>query len=186
MAISAWRTSGAEQSRPRLLHRSQEIEKARKRSPNAWRPLLAQLFGGAVPIRFVFWDGSALGREDGSGTVVLRSARVVTQLIWSPDELGVARSFVTGDIDIDGSLSEVLATLRAAMSGARRLDVRELAEWPEGSAVTSVRCAAALRDRPRKFVSWAGVIKACVEMLLPSSITTTSATTSIASSLGRR
>ena len=28
-------------------------------------PLLAQFFGGEVPVRFVFWDGSALGRDDG-------------------------------------------------------------------------------------------------------------------------
>src|ERR1700722_12702088 len=65
-------------------------------------PLLAQLFGGAIPVRFVFWDGSALGPEDGPGRVVLRSVRVLTRLIWSPDELGMARSFVEGDIDFDG------------------------------------------------------------------------------------
>jgi cyclopropane-fatty-acyl-phospholipid synthase len=90
-------------------------------------PLLAQLCGGDIPVRFVFWDGSALGPEDGPGTVVLRSARVLTRLIWSPGELGVARSFIAGDLDLDGRLFELLETLHDAMSGARRLGPRALA-----------------------------------------------------------
>src|ERR1700722_20384268 len=108
-------------------------------------PLLALLFGEPWPIRFVFWDGSALGREDGPGTVVLRSARVLTRLIWSPDELGVARSFVTGDLDLDGYLFDLLETLHDAMSRAGRLGPRALVRslWP------ALRLGAIRRPPPR-------------------------------------
>ena len=82
-------------------------------------PLFAQLFDEEIPARFVFWDRSALGREDGPGTVVLRSARVLTRLVWSPDELGIARSFVAGDIDLDGRLFDLLETFYDGMRGAR-------------------------------------------------------------------
>ncbi|HWD25420.1 MAG TPA: hypothetical protein VG368_08125, partial [Acidimicrobiales bacterium] len=73
-------------------------------------PLLAPLFGGDVPVRFILWDGGALGPEGEPGTVVLRSPRVLTRLIWSPDELGIARSFIAGDLDLDGHLFELLKT----------------------------------------------------------------------------
>jgi cyclopropane-fatty-acyl-phospholipid synthase len=90
-------------------------------------PLLAQLFGGAIPVRFVFWDGSALGPEDGPGRVVLRSVRVLTRLIWSPDELGMARSFVEVDIDFDGRLFDLLEALHDAVGGTGRFGAREQA-----------------------------------------------------------
>ena len=82
-------------------------------------PLFAQLFDQEIPARFVFWDWSAVGREDSPGTVVLRSARVLTRLVWSPDELGIARSFVAGDIDLDGRLFDLLETLHDGTRGAR-------------------------------------------------------------------
>jgi cyclopropane-fatty-acyl-phospholipid synthase len=107
-------------------------------------PMLAMLFGGEVPVRFVFWDGSALGPEDGPGTVVLRSVRVLTRLIWSPDELGIARSFIAGDLVLDGRLFELLETLHDAMSGARRLGPRPLA-----SALWAAVRLGAIRRPPR-------------------------------------
>ncbi len=59
----------------------------------AMSPLLAQLFGGSPPVRIVFWDGSATGPVGGPGTLVLRAPRSLARLVWSPDELGMARGF---------------------------------------------------------------------------------------------
>ena len=95
-------------------------------------PLLGLFFGGEVPVRFVFWDGSALGRQDGPGTVVLRSDRVLTRLVWSPDELGLARSFVAGDIDLDGCLYDILATLHESIRRARPAQPARSGERPVG------------------------------------------------------
>ena len=93
----------------------------------AMSPLLEQLFGGSLPVRVVFWDGSAAGPVGGPGTVVLRAPRSLARLVWSPDELGIARSLVTGDIDFDGDLFEMLVALEAKMRGRHRLGPRAVA-----------------------------------------------------------
>jgi cyclopropane-fatty-acyl-phospholipid synthase len=90
-------------------------------------PLLAQLFAGGPPVRFVFWDGSELGPGTGHGTVVLRSPRALTRLIWSPDELGMARAFIAGDLGLEGNLFSVLEALHGGEGPSRRLGLRALA-----------------------------------------------------------
>jgi cyclopropane-fatty-acyl-phospholipid synthase len=41
--------------------------------------------------------------------------------VWSPDEVGLARAFVSGDIDLDGDLFPVLGALEGSVKRARRL-----------------------------------------------------------------
>jgi cyclopropane-fatty-acyl-phospholipid synthase len=77
-------------------------------------PILHGLFGGTVPVRFEFWDGSTLGPPDGPGTVLVRSPRAVNRLLWAPGELGLARAFVTGELQMDGDIFALLETLHAA------------------------------------------------------------------------
>jgi hypothetical protein len=79
---------------------------ADKTVARAMSPLLEHFFAGSLPVRIVFWDGSAAGPLGGPGTLVLRAPRALARLVWSPDELGMARAFVTGDIDVDGDLFE--------------------------------------------------------------------------------
>ncbi len=76
-------------------------------------PLLDHFFSGPPPVRFEFWDGSALGETQGD-TVQVRSPDSVRRLLWSPGELGLARAFVMGDIAFEGDIFELLATLHAA------------------------------------------------------------------------
>lgn len=40
--------------------------------------------------------------------LILRSRRALRRLLWSPGELGLARAYVTGDINVDGDLTEGL------------------------------------------------------------------------------
>jgi len=40
--------------------------------------------------------------------LVLRSRRALRRLLWRPGELGLARAYVTGDIDVDGDLTDGL------------------------------------------------------------------------------
>ncbi len=80
------------------------------------QPLLRTMFPGGVPVRFVFWDGSAIGSDDAPGRVTLRSPRAVTRLLWAPGELGVARAFVSGDLDADGDLYQLLRVMHRALN----------------------------------------------------------------------
>ena len=90
-------------------------------------PLLDGIFSEGPPVRFVLWDGSEVGPPEGPGTVRLRSPAALTRLIWSPDELGLARSFVAGDIELDGDLYEILGALHGGTARVRRLGPRSIA-----------------------------------------------------------
>ena len=70
-------------------------------------PILSLLFGGAVPLRIRAWDGSEVGPPDGP-VMVLRHRRALRRLVWSPDEVGIARAYVAGEIAVDGDLVEAL------------------------------------------------------------------------------
>jgi cyclopropane-fatty-acyl-phospholipid synthase len=85
--------------------------------------LLAHFFGGPPPVRFEFWDGTSLGPSHGD-TLQVRSPDAVQRLLWSPGELGLARSFVMGDLAFDGDIFELLATLHAATPDRIRVGSR--------------------------------------------------------------
>jgi cyclopropane-fatty-acyl-phospholipid synthase len=71
---------------------------------------MTQLLGTTVPYRLRGWDGSEAGPGDAPATVVLRSRRALRTLLWQPDELGLARAFVAGDLDIEGDIYAALAS----------------------------------------------------------------------------
>ncbi|MGH3497035.1 MAG: class I SAM-dependent methyltransferase [Nocardioidaceae bacterium] len=72
--------------------------------------LLVQLFGVAPPVQLVGWDGSKAGGGDGP-TVQVHSRKAVRRLLWAPGELGLARAYVAGEIDIEGDLVHALRQL---------------------------------------------------------------------------
>ena len=56
-------------------------------------------------MRIRAWDGSEAGPA-GAPVVVLRNRRALRRLLWSPGELGLARAYVTGDLDVEGDLDD--------------------------------------------------------------------------------
>jgi cyclopropane-fatty-acyl-phospholipid synthase len=77
-------------------------------------PLVHALLGPEPPLRVEFWDGSAVGSADAKGTIRLHSADAIKRILWSPNELGIARAYVAGDLDAEGDLFEVITALRDA------------------------------------------------------------------------
>ncbi|MGW7007055.1 class I SAM-dependent methyltransferase [Streptomyces sp. NPDC054933] len=83
--------------------------------------------GVPLPIRIRAWDGSEAGPPD-SPVLVLRHRRALRRLLWKPGELGLARAWVAGDVEVEGDLYEVLERLsgliweRAEQSSLRPLD----------------------------------------------------------------
>ena len=80
----------------------------------AFEPLLATVFAGPPPVRFEFWDGTGVGSGTGLGAIRIRSKNALRRLVWSPGQLGLGRAYVSGEMDIDGDVFAVLATLRDA------------------------------------------------------------------------
>ncbi|WP_210588236.1 cyclopropane-fatty-acyl-phospholipid synthase family protein [Streptomyces sp. GESEQ-35] len=71
------------------------------------KSLVEQLLGAPLPVRIRAWDGSQAG-PPGAPTLVVRNRRAVRRLLWKPGELGLARAWVAGDLDIHGDLYAAL------------------------------------------------------------------------------
>ena len=77
--------------------------------------------GLQLPIRLRAWDGSEAG-VPGAPVVVIRDKRALRHIIWQPGELGVARAYVQGDLDIEGDLGDGLRAMWNAVRDARAAD----------------------------------------------------------------
>ncbi|MGV3758812.1 MAG: class I SAM-dependent methyltransferase [Actinomycetota bacterium] len=78
------------------------------------RGLLVALLGSEPAVRVVLWDGSDYGQVDPAGTITVRSPDALARMLWAPGELGLARAYVAGDLDIDGDILRSLEVLRDA------------------------------------------------------------------------
>lgn len=77
-------------------------------------PLIRALLGGDQPVCFELWDGTSIGPADAAATVQITTVDAIRRLLWSPGQLGLARAYVAGDLDVDGDVFTVLQTLRDA------------------------------------------------------------------------
>ncbi|CCG03665.1 class I SAM-dependent methyltransferase [Blastococcus saxobsidens] len=65
------------------------------------------LLGAPLPMSVRCWDGSRTV-VDGAPTLVVRHPRALRRLVYAPGELGLARAYVSGDLDIEGDLFAAL------------------------------------------------------------------------------
>ncbi|MEI5099515.1 cyclopropane-fatty-acyl-phospholipid synthase family protein [Streptomyces sp. PmtG] len=69
-----------------------------------------QMLGVPLPVRIRAWDGSEAG-PPGAPVLVVRHRRALRRLLWKPGELGLARAWVAGELDVEGDLYEALDLL---------------------------------------------------------------------------
>jgi cyclopropane-fatty-acyl-phospholipid synthase len=100
--------------------------------------LVEQLLGAPLPVRVRAWDGSEAGPPGGPALVV-RNRRALRRLLFKPGELGLARAWVAGDLDVDGDLYAALDAL-AELIWERGEDARTL-----GQALRDSEVRAAIR-----------------------------------------
>ena len=67
--------------------------------------LVRDAAGIELPVRVRAWDGSESGPVGGP-VLIIRKRRALRRLLWAPGEMGLARAYVTGDIDVDGDLAD--------------------------------------------------------------------------------
>jgi cyclopropane-fatty-acyl-phospholipid synthase len=82
------------------------------------------LFGVDLPVSVQAYDGSRAGPVDAPARVVIRSKDALRRLVASPNELGISRAYVAGEVDVEGDIY-------AALQLARRVEVESLglAQW---------------------------------------------------------
>jgi len=70
-------------------------------------PVVRGFLGAEPPVSVRFWDGSSI---DGSGdaAIVVRSPDAIRHLLWAPGELGLGRAYVSGALDTEGSVWDLL------------------------------------------------------------------------------
>ncbi len=83
--------------------------------------LAEDVLGMTVPIRLRTWDGSEAGPAD-APVLVIRRRRALRHILWQPGELGVARAYVQGDLDVEGDLADGLRAIWEAVRQARSVD----------------------------------------------------------------
>src|SRR5688572_21289452 len=68
------------------------------------QPVVTAMLRGTAPLRITFWDGSATGPDNAPGVLHVRSADALRRMVWAPGELGVARAYISGDLDVEGDV----------------------------------------------------------------------------------
>jgi cyclopropane-fatty-acyl-phospholipid synthase len=95
--------------------------------------------GADAPVEFWAYDGSRAGGEGSPVRITVKSPAAVRYLAQAPGEMGLARAFVSGHIDVDGDMYTALARMtsiqRSDLGVAERLALlRELGGprvlWP--------------------------------------------------------
>lgn len=106
------------------------------------RPLVDAALGTELPVRVECWDGSSLGPPDADLVVRFTTRRAVRRLIWAPNELGFARAYVSGDVEIEGDVLDVLTRLDAVADPEQGPGVRVGPETRAALAKAVVRLGA--------------------------------------------
>ena len=87
-------------------------------------PLVEAALGTDLPVRVDCWDGSSAGPPEADVVVRFASRRALRRLIWAPNELGFARCYVSGDVQVEGDLLEALTRLETLADPERGPGVR--------------------------------------------------------------
>lgn len=88
-----------------------------------------ELFGMPLPVGLRAWDGSRAGSAEGPA-VVIRSPRAFRQLLRRPGELGLARAYIAGELEVEGDLTQSLRQAWAFVRHARGSGWRVITHWP--------------------------------------------------------
>ncbi len=70
--------------------------------------IIANVIGTDVPIRVIGYDGSKAGPDSSELALRINSPRALARLATAPGTLGLARAYVTGEIEVEGDLYELL------------------------------------------------------------------------------
>jgi cyclopropane-fatty-acyl-phospholipid synthase len=102
-------------------------------------PLVRAAVGPDVPVKIRCWDGSTSGPVTAQWELNFVNRRGLRRLLWAPNELGFARAYVSGDIDIQGDLLAGLDVLEQSSDPSRGPGVQIDAETRKALAKAVLR-----------------------------------------------
>lgn len=74
-------------------------------------PLVYELIGSPSGLGIEAYDGSRAGPDNGAPVLVIANSDAVTRVVTRPGELGLARAWVAGDLDVRGDLYDAIGQL---------------------------------------------------------------------------
>jgi cyclopropane-fatty-acyl-phospholipid synthase len=80
--------------------------------------LLAEVLGGRLELGIRTWEGIRLGPPGAPAALVVRSRDALARVLQRPGQLGLARAFVAGDLDVEGDILEAVQRA-SALEGVR-------------------------------------------------------------------
>jgi cyclopropane-fatty-acyl-phospholipid synthase len=120
--------------------------------------LLKTRAGLDLPVRLRAWDGSETGppASPPAPVAVIRSPQALRRLLWRPGELGLARAYISGELDVEGDLTEglrlVLGAIRA--QGAPPAAPAPAPAWAPASLIPAARAMSAKAAAARTAAAW--------------------------------
>jgi cyclopropane-fatty-acyl-phospholipid synthase len=102
--------------------------------------VVRSMLGDDLPVAMEAYDGSRLGPDDARTRIVVRSPDALRRIVAAPGEIGLARAYVAGDVDLEGDVFDVLA-LRDRMPSPKLSP----AEWAKAARLVA---AAGLKRLP--------------------------------------
>src|ERR1700733_1041543 len=87
-------------------------------------PLIRAAVCPEAPVAIRGWDGSRTGPLNAQWAIKINNRRGLRRLLWAPNELGFARAYVSGDIEIEGNLLEGMEVLEQMSDPTRGPGVR--------------------------------------------------------------
>ena len=90
-------------------------------------PVLADVFAAGTPVAFDAYDGSTAGPAGAPYRVRITDPRALNYVATAPSDLGMARAYVAGYLDVEGDMYSVLSLLArehvASLSWPDRIEV---------------------------------------------------------------
>ena len=72
-------------------------------------PVIRSALGPNPPVALRCWDGSTLGAPAAPVTLVVESPDALRRLLYQPNELGLGRAYVAGELDVEGDVYALLS-----------------------------------------------------------------------------
>jgi cyclopropane-fatty-acyl-phospholipid synthase len=92
-------------------------------------PFFRVVLGDPPPLQIAFWDGTSVGPEASDAVVRINRPEALRRILYTPNEVGLARAYVSGDLDIEGDFDVALDALLEAHPDEFRLGPKD---WVQG------------------------------------------------------
>ena len=119
----------------------------RRPAADEMRTIVESFLGERAPLRVTCWDGSSFGGPNAAVGITVTSPTALRRLLWNPGELGLGRAYVAGEINLNGSIFDLLA-LRDQIAGREEEVALHLGLRDWGSVLGSARRLGAIGLRP--------------------------------------